>query len=189
VFTAVAVILVTLGVQGTTMPAVIRWAGPRGDPDEATEERRAHRQIVNAAPEVLPDNADRLDTPPETTDALLSELRQYAAEDAGPPDNGPGVRTGLELRRTLIGVKRSALISLRDRRITVQGHRAHRVRSGGHGQGELHRARGGRSRPRLACDADRHGAPDCQRGFDRATARHSFSAHERCGCHGPSQGF
>jgi CPA1 family monovalent cation:H+ antiporter len=117
VFTAVAVILVTLVVQGTTMPAVIRWAGLRGDPDETSEERRAHRQIVNAALEVLPDYADRLDTPPETTDAIRSELRQYAAEDAGPPDTGPGVRTGLELRRALIGVKRSALIRLRDQRI------------------------------------------------------------------------
>ncbi|MFF2936563.1 Na+/H+ antiporter [Streptomyces mirabilis] len=117
VFTAVAVILVTLVVQGTTMPAVIRWAGLRGDPDETSEERRAHRQIVNAALEVLPDYADRLDTPSETTDAIRSELRQYAAEDAGPPDTGPGVRTGLELRRALIGVKRSALIRLRDQRI------------------------------------------------------------------------
>ncbi|MFF2430086.1 cation:proton antiporter domain-containing protein [Streptomyces mirabilis] len=117
VFTAVAVILVTLVVQGTTMPAVIRWAGLHGDADETSEERRAHRQIVTAALEVLPDYADRLDTPPETTDAIRSELRQYAAEDAGPPDTGPGVRTGLELRRALIGVKRSALIRLRDQRI------------------------------------------------------------------------
>ncbi|MBB5926353.1 Na+/H+ antiporter [Streptomyces echinatus] len=116
VFTAVAVILLTLVVQGTTMPAVIRWAGLRGDPDETTEERRAHRQIVTAALEALPDHADRLDTPPETTDAIRSELRQYAAEDPGPPDAGPGVRSGLELRHTLIGVKRSALIRLRDQR-------------------------------------------------------------------------
>jgi CPA1 family monovalent cation:H+ antiporter len=117
VFTAVAVILVTLVVQGTTMPAVVRWAGLRGDPDKTTEERRAYRHIVNAALEVLPDYADRLDTPPETTDAILSELRQYAAEDAGLPDSGPTVQTGLELRRALIGVKRSALIRLRDQRI------------------------------------------------------------------------
>ncbi|MFB9400791.1 hypothetical protein ACFFVH_33380, partial [Streptomyces echinatus] len=103
-------------VQGTTMPAVIRWAGLRGDLDETTEERRAHRQIVTAALEALPDHADRLDTPPETTDAIRSELRQYAAEDPGPFDAGPGVRSGLELRHTLIGVKRSALIRLRDQR-------------------------------------------------------------------------
>lgn len=113
VFTAVAVILVTLVVQGTTMPAVIRWAGLRADPDETTEERRAHRQITDAALQVLPDHAARLGTPPETTDAILSELRQYAGEEAGLPDTGPG----LELRRTLIGVKRSALIRLRDQRV------------------------------------------------------------------------
>ncbi|MFE2570610.1 Na+/H+ antiporter [Streptomyces mirabilis] len=117
VFTAVAVILVTLVVQGTTMPAVIRWAGLRGDPDETSEERRAHRRIVNAALEVLPDYANRLRTPQETTDAIRSELRQYAAEDAGPPDTEPGVRTGLELRRALVGVKRGALIRLRDQRV------------------------------------------------------------------------
>ncbi|MFF1809606.1 Na+/H+ antiporter [Streptomyces sp. NPDC058251] len=117
VFTAVAVILVTLVVQGTTMPAVIRWAGLRGDPDETTEERRARRHIVDAALEVLPDYADRLGTRPETTDAILGELRQYATEDAGAPETGPGVRAGLELRRTLIGVKRGALIRLRDQRV------------------------------------------------------------------------
>lgn len=117
VFTAVAVILVTLVVQGTTMPAVIRWSGLRGDPDVTTEERRARRQMANAALEVLPDHADRLDTPPETADAIVSELRQYAAEDAGPSDTGPGVRAGLELRRTLVGVKRGALIHMRDQRI------------------------------------------------------------------------
>ncbi|WP_405922603.1 Na+/H+ antiporter [Streptomyces sp. NBC_00035] len=117
VFTAVAVILVTLVVQGTTMPAVIRWAGLRGDPDVTTEERLARRRMVDAALEVLPDHADRLDTPPETTDAIVSELRQYAAEDAGPSDTGPGLRAGLELRRTLIDVKRSALIHMRDQRV------------------------------------------------------------------------
>ncbi|WP_329543538.1 Na+/H+ antiporter [Streptomyces sp. NBC_01356] len=117
VFTAVAVILVTLVVQGTTMPAVIRWSGLRGDPDVTTEERRARRQMANAALEVLPEHADRLDTPPETADAIVSELRQYAAEDAGPSDTGPGVRAGLELRRTLVGVKRGALIHMRDQRV------------------------------------------------------------------------
>lgn len=117
VFTAVAVILVTLVVQGTTMPAVIRWSGLRGDPDVTTEERRARRQMANAALKVLPDHADRLDTPPETADAIVSELRQYAAEDAGPSDTGPGVRAGLELRRTLVGVKRGALIHMRDQRV------------------------------------------------------------------------
>ncbi|MFE5097593.1 Na+/H+ antiporter [Streptomyces sp. NPDC056638] len=117
VFTAVTVILVTLVLQGTTMPAVIRWAGLRGDPDETAEERRAHRQIATAALEALPDQAGRLATPPETANAISSELRQYASEDARPPDiTGPGVQAGLELRRALIAVERSALIRLRDQR-------------------------------------------------------------------------
>lgn len=121
VFTAVAVILVTLVLQGTTMPAVIRWAGLRGDPHETTEERHARRQMADAALGALPAHAGRLKAPPETTDAIRSELRQYAAEDpaedAEPPDTEPGVRTGLELRRTLVGVQRSALIRLRDQRV------------------------------------------------------------------------
>ncbi|MFE3411704.1 cation:proton antiporter [Streptomyces mirabilis] len=143
VFTAVAVILVTLVVQGTTMPAVIRWAGLRGDPDETSEERRAHRQIVNAALEVLPDYADRLDTPPETTDAIRSELRQYVAEDAGPPDTGPGVRTGLELRRAVIGVKRSAP----DPPARPAHHRRHRPAPAAGGPGR----RGDQDRAGPAC--------------------------------------
>lgn len=117
VFIAVAVILVTLVVQGATMPAVVRWAGLRGDPDETIEEHRARRQITKAALEALPAYADRLDTPPETTDAIRNELRQYAAQDAEEPDTGADARTGLELRRTLIGVKRSALIHLRDQHV------------------------------------------------------------------------
>ncbi|MDH6129726.1 Na+/H+ antiporter [Kitasatospora sp. GP82] len=117
VFTAVTVILVTLVLQGTTMPAVIRCSGLHGDADETTEERRAHRQIVTAAVAALPDLAGRLETPRETANAILSELREYATEDAEPSDaTGPGVRAGLELRRALIGVKRSALIRLRDQR-------------------------------------------------------------------------
>lgn len=111
------VILVTLVLQGTTMPAVARWAGLRSDPDETTEERRAHRQIAAAALEALPDHAGRLETPPETADAILSELRQYAADNALAPDTtGPGVRAGLELRLALLDVQRSALIRLRDER-------------------------------------------------------------------------
>ncbi|MFE7776758.1 Na+/H+ antiporter [Streptomyces sp. NPDC057445] len=117
VFTAVSVILVTLVLQGTTMPAVIRWAGLRGDPAESAEERLAYRRIAAAALEALPDQAGRLSTPAETADAVLSELRQYALEDAQAPDaTGRGVQAGLELRRALIGVKRGALIRLRDER-------------------------------------------------------------------------
>ncbi|MFD9224970.1 Na+/H+ antiporter [Streptomyces sp. NPDC060064] len=117
VFTAVTVILVTLVLQGTTMPAVVRWSGLRGDPDETAEERHAHRQIAAAALEALPDHAGRLETPPETADAILGELRQYAAEDARATETTvPGMRAGLELRLALIGVKRSALIRLRDER-------------------------------------------------------------------------
>ncbi|MDH6707989.1 Na+/H+ antiporter [Kitasatospora sp. MAA19] len=115
VFTAVTVILVTLVLQGTTMPAVIRWSGLHGDPEETTEERRAHRHIAAAAMEALPEHAERLQTPPRTAEAILSELRQYAAEDAEPLDDS-GARAGLELRRALIDVKRGALIRLRDQR-------------------------------------------------------------------------
>ncbi|MGK4585395.1 Na+/H+ antiporter [Kitasatospora sp. HPMI-4] len=117
VFTAVTVILVTLVLQGTTMPAVIRWSGLHSDPDETVEEHRAHRHIAAAALEALPEHANRLKTPPKTAEAVLNELRQYAAEDTGAPKtDDPGVQAGLELRRALIGVKRGALIRLRDQR-------------------------------------------------------------------------
>lgn len=95
VFTAVAVILVTLVVQGTTMPAVIRWAGLRGDPDETSEERRAHRQIVTAALEVLPDYADRLDTPrrPPTPSGANCASTPPRTQDR--PTPGPACAPGL----------------------------------------------------------------------------------------------
>ncbi|WP_269859243.1 Na+/H+ antiporter [Streptomyces sp. RPT161] len=115
VFTAVVVILVTLVVQGTTMPAVVRWAGLRRDAAETIEERRARRQMVTAALEALPDCARRLNTPRETVDVILDELRQYAAQaEETPEPTGSGMRAGLELRRALIAVERDALIRLRD---------------------------------------------------------------------------
>ncbi|MDF3287759.1 hypothetical protein [Streptomyces silvisoli] len=115
VFTAVVVILVTLVVQGTTMPAVVRWAGLRRDAAETTEERRARRQMVTAALEAPPDCARRLNTPRETVDVILDEPHQYAAQAEDTPEpTGSGMRAGLELRRALIAVERDALIRLRD---------------------------------------------------------------------------
>ncbi|GHH85909.1 putative Na(+)/H(+) exchanger [Streptomyces sulfonofaciens] len=129
VFTAVAVILVTLVLQGATMPAVVRWAGLRDDPGERAEERRAHRQIATAALEALPHHADLLGTPPHSADAVRRELRQYAARDQDTGTvAGRDVRAELELRRALVAVERRALVRLRDRR-SIDDAVLHRLQS------------------------------------------------------------
>ncbi|MFD4527064.1 LysR family substrate-binding domain-containing protein [Streptomyces sp. NPDC058470] len=71
------------------------------------------------------------------------ELHQYAAEETGPADTGPGVRTGPELRSALIGVERNALIRLRNQRC----HRRLRPAPASFGPGK----RGNQDRAGPAC--------------------------------------
>jgi CPA1 family monovalent cation:H+ antiporter len=111
VFTAVVVIVATLLIQGQTMPAVIRWARFSGD-EVATEEEQARRHIRDAAIEALPRVAASLETPAAVADLVAADLRRQGATDGSRND----VRAELELRRGLLGIKRRALIQLRDDR-------------------------------------------------------------------------
>ncbi|QPP07108.1 Na+/H+ antiporter [Streptomyces bathyalis] len=111
VFVTAAVILVTLVLQGQTLPAVIRWARLPPDPDEESEELLARRRIVDTALRELPGEAARVGAPQHVTDRLGQELREHADDlDAG----GPRHEHEHELRSVLLRVKRDALVALRD---------------------------------------------------------------------------
>jgi Na+/H+ antiporter len=119
------VIMVTLVVQGPTLPAVVRWARYPADSGEDAERRLAERTATEAAIEAIDDRAAELGTPPEVADRLrvqyVDRLRNLDLEqlvaDGGAQD---GDRDTLEavaaeraLRLALLSEKREAIESLR----------------------------------------------------------------------------
>jgi CPA1 family monovalent cation:H+ antiporter len=109
------VIVVTLVVQGLTLPAVVRFARLPADPTELEEERLAERTMSEAGATSLEPVAERLGTP---EDIVARVRQQYEEAHAIRPDGatGPAWADGSEgeLRRALIAKKREAVIRLRD---------------------------------------------------------------------------
>lgn len=113
VFVTSVVIVVTLLLQGQTLPRVIRWARLPEDPGESSEELLARQELVDRARAELPAQAARIGAPPSVVGRIDRELGEYAESLRS---HGPPARwSELRLRRALIGVKRSALVALRDR--------------------------------------------------------------------------
>lgn len=112
------VILITLLVQGLTLPAVLRWA--RFTDDNADDEQAfAERQAVDAAMRLLPEAAARLGTDQEITMLVRAELDERAAELDGSPgtaDEVPRREQYRELHRALVAEKRATVVRLRDER-------------------------------------------------------------------------
>ncbi|RIX26537.1 Na+/H+ antiporter [Amnibacterium setariae] len=108
------VIVVTLVVQGLTMPAVVRFARLPADPSELEEERLAEEAMRDAGAGALGPMAERLGTPDDIVERVR---RQY--EEAHPRTSdgrAPLWADGSEgeLRRAVIAKKREAVIRLRD---------------------------------------------------------------------------
>ncbi|GAA2572555.1 hypothetical protein GCM10010435_54120 [Winogradskya consettensis] len=112
------VILVTLVVQGLTLPAVLRWAHLPTDNSE-TEMAYAESRAVEAALQLLPGEAERLDVDPEITALVRSEVEERRTEltEAGPAPDGLNRRGQYRaLRLALISEKRRVVVLLRDER-------------------------------------------------------------------------
>jgi len=109
------VIVVTLVVQGLTLPAVVRFARMPADPTELEEERLAEHAMSEAGAGHLDAVAERLGTPDDIVDRVR---RQYEEMHAPQADGSPRLPWGDgsegELRRALIAKKREAVIVLRD---------------------------------------------------------------------------
>lgn len=109
------VIVVTLVVQGLTLPAVVRFARMPADPTELEEERLAEQAMSEAGAGHLDAVAERLGTPDDIVDRVR---RQYEEMHAPQADGSPRLPWGDgsegELRRALIAKKREAVIVLRD---------------------------------------------------------------------------
>ncbi len=117
------VILITLLVQGLSMPAIVRWANLPNDPTELDEELLAEQAATRAALSILPEVADRVGASTESRDAVRKEYQerldrihredgnpQVARRDGDESDHEAALRLGL------LPAKRQALFELRHAR-------------------------------------------------------------------------
>jgi Na+/H+ antiporter len=121
VFVVSVVILVTVLVQGSTLPIVVRWARLPEDATHADELQLARTRSAEAALEALPQVADELGVGEELLDRLHKEYRDHAAlvmaSGDAPALSDLAAQNDL-VRRVRLGVleyQRRAITELRDR--------------------------------------------------------------------------
>ena len=113
------VILLTLFVQGLTLPAVVKWGRLPDDPTELDERLLADQVIVQAVLDELDGLAERLRTPDATVTAYREMLEERLAR-IHRSDDDPSVASLDEdthdsrLRLAALQIKRDALFDLRD---------------------------------------------------------------------------
>ncbi|HEY2220810.1 Na+/H+ antiporter [Actinomycetospora sp.] len=118
------VILVTLLVQGLTLPAVLRFARLPEDSGFASEEQLARRAATHAGLEALPDTAARLRVSSAAVERVREDYQEHLhllhddADREGDTDHAERDRADQEdyqrLRAALLGEKRRAVLALRD---------------------------------------------------------------------------
>ncbi|WP_346775911.1 Na+/H+ antiporter [Micromonospora sp. HNM0581] len=119
IFGVVTVILVTLLVQGTTLPFLMTWAGLSGDPERVAETRQAQVSATQATLDALPDIADRVGADPEIVRRLRAEyVGHLGAVQAAPGDDSSTAReVERRLRLAALEHKRREITRMRDRRV------------------------------------------------------------------------
>lgn len=123
IFIVVVVILTTVLVQGTTLPAVVRWAKMPDDVTYVEELDLARTRGVQAALNALPTVADEVGISDELRRRLQKEYEEKAAlalatEDGSP--NGHLVKKKELVRRVRLGVleqKRREITALRNQNL------------------------------------------------------------------------
>ena len=112
------VILLTLLVQGLTMPAVVRWARLPADPDEQNEHQLMELEATTAALAALDQRACQLGSTPDAVDRVRSYYQSHLTrlESHGEQGTERDEQAEDQLRLSLIGDKRAAVIRLRDSR-------------------------------------------------------------------------
>lgn len=119
IFVVTVVILLTVLVQGSTLPVVVRWARLPDDVARADELRLARRRGAEAALEALPRVAGQLGADQELLSRLHKEFEEHAALIAAGADaatTDAAERNDL-VRRVRLGVlehKRRAVTELRN---------------------------------------------------------------------------
>lgn len=122
IFVVSVVILVTVLVQGSTLPAVVRWARLPEDVARAEEIQLARTRGAEAALAALPEVAAELGAGPKILARLQKEYEEHAmlveagADDS--PNNHLAEKGDLirEIRLRVLDRKRQAITELRDQR-------------------------------------------------------------------------
>ncbi|WP_319460263.1 Na+/H+ antiporter [Micromonospora sp. RTP1Z1] len=116
VFVTVMVIVLTMLIQGTTLPAVVSWAGLTGDVERENEIRRARIRATEAALAALPQIAVDLRASPDIVDRLRSDYEEYLDDIRSADDQGTAEEREIErrLRVGLLHHKRREITRLRD---------------------------------------------------------------------------
>ncbi len=123
VFVTGTVVVASLLIQGSALPAVIRWAGLPRDTTDEDEYARAQIAASEAALESLDALAAGLDVDDAVADAARSNLEQHlralAADRAGDEEAASVVRSrqARDLHLALLHRKRTTIIELRDQRV------------------------------------------------------------------------
>ncbi|MBQ1023458.1 Na+/H+ antiporter [Micromonospora sp. C95] len=118
IFAVATVILVTMLVQGTTLPFLLNWAGLRGDPERVAESRQAQAGATQSTFDALPDLADRVGAEAEILHRLRAEYAAHLNAVRSEPGDEPATARQVErqLRLAALEHKRREIIGMRDRR-------------------------------------------------------------------------
>jgi monovalent cation/hydrogen antiporter len=118
VFSTVTVIVVTILLQGLTLPYVLRWAGLEGDETRVDETRKARLEAARAALDALPDIARSMGAPSDMVERVKADyeghLEEMRAEGGADPEAVSYERLEHELRLAVLHRKRQAVTALRD---------------------------------------------------------------------------
>ena len=118
VFSTVIVIVVTILLQGLTLPYVLRWAGLEGDEAREDETRTARMTATQTALDALPDIARSMDAPPDMVERIRADYEEHLEELRAEGDQDRQAvryeRLEHELRLVVLQRKREVITALRD---------------------------------------------------------------------------
>lgn len=116
IFITVVVIVLIMLVQGTTLPAVVRWARLMGDQERDDEVRLARIRATEAALEALPQVAADVGASADAVDRLRADYQDHLADVRTPPgeQDEQEREIGRQLRLAALDRKRREVTRLRD---------------------------------------------------------------------------
>ncbi|MEU3457783.1 Na+/H+ antiporter [Micromonospora sp. NPDC006766] len=118
IFVTVTVIVLTMLVQGTTLPIVVGWAGLMGDREREDEVRSARIRATEAGLAALPQVAADVGASSDTVDRLRAEYEEHleSARSPGDEETAQERDTARRLRLELLDRKRQEVTRLRNTR-------------------------------------------------------------------------
>ncbi|MFF0717982.1 Na+/H+ antiporter [Verrucosispora sp. NA02020] len=118
IFCVAAVILLTMLVQGTTLPFLLTWAGLTGDPEREDESRQARVRATQVTLDALPDIAERIGADADILRRIQDEYSGHLdAAQAEPEDDTAAVQEAeRQLRLAALDHKRREITRMRDSR-------------------------------------------------------------------------